>query len=133
MNGKYDDIIHLPHYKSKKRQSMSMYDRAAQFSSFAALTGHSEAIKETARLTDKKTELNEEQMADLNNKIAFICENIKTQPQITVTYFIPDEKKSGGKYVTERLKVKKINMTEKTFTTTDGRDILFEDVENIII
>ncbi len=133
MSEKYDDIINMPYKKSTKRPQMSMYDRAAQFSSFAALTGHSEAIKETARLTDKKTELNEEQMADLNNKIAFICENIKTQPQITVTYFIPDEKKSGGMYLTEQVSVKKINMTEKTFTTTDNRDILFEDVESILL
>ncbi len=133
MSEKYGDIINMPYRKSTKRPQMSMYDRAAQFSSFAALTGHSEQIKETARLTDKKTELNEEQMADLNNKIAFICENIKTQPQITVTYFIPDEKKSGGLYVTEKVSVKKINMTEKTFTTTDGREILLENVEGILI
>ncbi len=133
MSEKYEDIINMPYRKSNKRPQMSMYDRAAQFSSFAALTGHSDAIKETARLTDKKTELNEEQMADLNNKIAFICENIKTQPQITVTYFVPDERKSGGMYLTENVRVKKINMTEKTFTTIDGRDILFEDVESMLV
>ncbi len=131
MSEKYDDIINLPYQKSTKRPQMSMYDRAAQFSSFAALTGHSEAIKETARLTDKKTELNEEQMAELNNKIAFICENIKTQPEITVTYFIPDEKKNGGMYVTEIINVKKINMTEKTITSSNNKLIYFQDIESI--
>ncbi len=133
MNEKYADIINMPYRKSTKRPQMSMYDRAAQFSSFAALTGHSEAIKETARLTDEKTELNDEQMEDLNNKIAFVCENIKIRPEITVTYFVPDERKSGGMYVTETVRVKKIDMTERAITSGDDKVILFDDVESILL
>ena len=133
MSGRYDDIINLPHYKSKKRAHMSMYDRAAQFSSFAALTGHSEAISEAARLTESKVVLNEEQMAELNNKISYICENIRFFPEISVTYFISDNKKEGGMYITEKLTVKKINMTERVFTFLEGKTISFDDIENIEI
>ena len=101
MNEKYKDIIDLPNHRSKKYPHMSMIDRAAQFGSFDALTGHSDAIKETARLTDKKIQLNEEQINDLNFKINIICDNIMTKPLAAITYFIPDEKKSGGMYLTE--------------------------------
>ena len=107
MNDRYSDIINLPHYRSKKRQPMSIHDRAAQFSPFAALTGHDEAIKETARLTDKKIELDETTKIQLNEKFNYIMENIYNQPEITVTYFIPDSLKRGGMYVDFTGKVKK--------------------------
>ena len=133
MNEKYKAIINLPHYQSKKRPHMSLYDRAAQFGSFDALTGHSEAISETARLTDKKLELNEEQINDLNNKVNVICNNILSKPKVTITYFVPDERKSGGMYVTEDCVVKKVNLNDKTFTTIENKLINIEDIWEIQI
>lgn len=96
MNDRYDDIIHLPHHISKTRPQMSMMDRAAQFSPFAALTGYDAAIKETGRLTDEKIELGEETKAVLDRKQSYLSDMISVQPEITVTYFLPDERKSGG-------------------------------------
>ena len=90
MQGDYDDIINLPHHQSDRRPHMSLYDRAAQFAPFSALTGHDDAIKETARLTDKKLELDDYDQMLLNNKMIFILNHINDQPEITVTYFIPD-------------------------------------------
>lgn len=133
MNEKYKDIIDLPNHRSKKYPHMSMVDRAAQFSSFAALTGHSDAIKETARLTDEKIQLNEEQINDLNCKLNIICDNIMTKPFAVITYFIPDEKKSGGMYVTESLNIRKVDLANKTLTATDDRVINIEDIEMVEI
>ena len=96
----YEDIINLPHHVSKTRPQMSMLDRAAQFSPFAALTGYDAAIKETGRLTDEKIEMDEDRKAALDMKQAYLIEMIDEQPEISVTYFLPDTKKSGGSYVT---------------------------------
>ena len=97
---KYGDIIDMPHYQSEKRPRMSMYDRAAQFSPFAALTGHSDAIKETARLTDEFYEPSEEIKSLLNEKLLFLKSELSNEPKVSITYFKPDEKKSGGVYIT---------------------------------
>lgn len=78
---------------------MSMQDRAAQFSPFAALVGYGDAVAETARLTDSKAELTEDEMFELNAKLNRLLDSLDEQPQISVTYFIPDEKKSGVRYV----------------------------------
>ena len=128
---KYNDIINLPHYQSKKRPHMSNYDRAAQFSPFAALTGHDEAIKETARLTDKQQELDEASKTMLNEKFSFIMEHIYDQPEITVTYFIPDTLKSGGMYVDFAGRVKKYDSLNRTLYFTDNTEIRVDDISEI--
>lgn len=128
---KYKDIINLPHYKSKKRPQMSNYDRAAQFSPFAALTGHDEAIKETARLTDKKIELDETTKTMLNEKFNFIMEHIYDQPEITVTYFVPDGLKYGGMYVDFIGKVKKYDYLNRILHFTDNTEIKVDDMLEI--
>ena len=128
---KYNDIINLPHYQSKKRPHMSIYDRAAQFSPFAALTGHDEAIKETARLTDKKTELSETTKTILDEKFSFIMEHIYDQPEITVTYFIPDTLKSGGMYVDFTGRVKKYDYHNRILHFTDNTEIKVDDIMEI--
>lgn len=128
---KYNDIINLPHYQSKKRPHMSIYDRAAQFSPFAALTGHDEAIKETARLTDKKTELSETTKTILDEKFSFIMEHIYDQPEITVTYFIPDTLKSGGMYVDFTGCVKKYDYHNRILHFTDNTEIKVDDIMEI--
>ena len=99
-NHKYDDIINLPHPTSKKHPRMSLYARTAQFSPFAALTGHEAAIKETVRQTDAKQVLSEEVIAELNKKLYLIAETIGTQQMVEITYFVPDAKKNGGAYIT---------------------------------
>ena len=131
MDNKYNDIINLPHYRSKKRQPMSLHDRAAQFSPFSALTGHDEAIKETARLTDKKAELSETTKTILNEKFNFIFEHIYDQPEITVTYFIPDSLKSGGMYVDFTGCVKKYDYYNRILHFTDNTEIKIDDISEI--
>lgn len=100
MNNKYEDIINLPHHTSSTHPRMSLLDRAAQFSPFAALTGHDAAIKETARLTNQRIELDENSKQLLDEKMQWIKNNKINHPEIQVTYFVPDEKKSGGAYST---------------------------------
>lgn len=119
----YDDIINLPHHQSATRPHMSNYDRAAQFSPFAALTGHDEAIRETARLTDDKIELDEYMKENLNEKIRITGDNISTGAEVTVTYFQPDKKKSGGAYLTVRGRVKRIDAYEQALVFTDGTTV----------
>lgn len=131
MDDKYNDIINLPHYQSKKRPHMSIYDRAAQLSPFAALTGHDEAIKETARLTDKKTELSETTKTILDEKFSFIMEHIYDHPEITVTYFIPDALKSGGMYVDFTGRVKKYDYHNRILHFTDNTEIKVDDIIEI--
>ena len=96
MKDQYDDIINLPHHVSKTRPQMSMVDRAAQFSPFAALTGYDAAIKETGRLTDEKVNLSEEEKEALDRKQQILMEWLGDHPALTITFFVPDEKKSGG-------------------------------------
>ena len=99
MPDNYDDIKHLTRPQYDDLHPMSMHDRAAQFSPFAALVGYGDAVAETARLTDSKVELTEDEMSMLNANLNQLLDRLDEQPQISVTYFVPDEKKSGGKYV----------------------------------
>ena len=107
---RYDDIIHLPHHVS----------RAAQFSPFAALAGHEAAIRETARLTDERAELDENAKAVLDEKLRMIQEMLPAHPEITVTYFQPDAKKSGGAYVSVTGRVKKLDLYRQCLLMEDG-------------
>ncbi len=131
MTGDYDDIINLPHHISKTRPQMSMKDRAAQFSPFAALTGYDSAIKEASRLTDEKIELDEEALNNLNTKFQILFERIDEQPDIAITYFQPDETKSSGAYLTTTDKIKKIDEYERIITTANGTKIPMDDVINL--
>ncbi len=128
MPNEYDDIINLPHHTSNKRQRMSREMRAAQFSPFAALTGHDEAIEETARITDKKLELDETAKTILNEKFNFLIENILNQPEITVTYFVPDTLKDGGAYVDYTGALRKYDYLNKSFIFSDGTQIPIYDI-----
>ena len=126
--GEYDDIINLPHHVSRKHPQMSIHDRAAQFAPFAALTGHGEAIAETARLTDRKIELDDYERLKLDEKLLILQEHIMEMPEISVTYFCPDEKKEGGKYVTVTKALRKINVVDRTLLMEDGMQIRIEDI-----
>lgn len=125
---KYADIINLPHHVSKKHPRMSIDARAAQFAPFAALTGYEEAVKETARLTDEKIEIDEEMKIGLDRKIEIIKENIDNNPKVTFTYFIKDNKKQGGKYVSITGNVKKIDEYNEQIILTDGIRISIEEI-----
>lgn len=119
----YDDIIHLPHHQSTSRAGMTMHDRAAQFSPFSALTGYEDVIEETGRLTQPAIELTEGSIEMLNEKLRFLAENIHQTPEVTVTYFEPDQKKNGGCYRTVRGYVKRVDAYEQLLRLTDGREI----------
>ena len=131
MNKNYDDIINLPHHVSKKRPQMSIEQRSAQFAPFAALTGYDEAVKETARRTDKRIELDDGQKEILNNKLLYILENIDIKPEITFTYFVPDKRKSGGKYIEKTGIIRKIDMVEQYVQFIDKSKINISDIIEI--
>ena len=131
MNGKYDEIMGLPHHVSKTRPQMPMSDRAAQFAPFAALTGYDAAIKETGRLTDERIELDVEALSALDMKYQLLMEALDEAPEVTITYFRPDERKAGGKYVSAVGTVKKIDDFERRITMRDGTRIPMDDVLSI--
>ena len=131
MNGKYDEIMGLPHHVSKTRPQMPMSDRAAQFAPFAALTGYDAAIKETGRLTDERIELDVEALSALDMKYQLLMEALDEAPEVTITYFRPDERKAGGKYVSAVGAVKKIDDFERRITMQDGAKIPMDDVLSI--
>ena len=128
---KYKDIINLPHHVSKNHPRMSLNNRSAQFAPFSALTGYSEKIKETARITDKKIELDEGLKTVINNRLQIIKENSKSMPQVTITYFIKDPRKSGGSYKTIITNIKKIDEINKTITLKKKKKINIDDIINI--
>lgn len=131
MTETYDDIINLPHHVSKTHPHMAIIDRAAQFSPFAALTGYDAAVKETARLTDRRIELDEYEKDALNEKLSLVAEQIEEHPKITITYFRPDDKKIGGAYVTVTGCMKKIDEYEGNICLTDGTKIVIEEMIEI--
>lgn len=126
---KYDDIINLQYKKSTTRKQMSILDRAAQFAPFAALTGHDEAIQETARLTNRKIYLDEYEVDELNRKILELKDIERENPSISITYFVPDLKKDGGEYIKKQGILKCIKDDEQAIVFTDGSII---NIENII-
>ena len=128
---KYNEIIYLPHHVSKTRPQMPMSDRAAQFAPFAALTGYDAAIKETGRLTDERIELDVEALSALDMKYQLLMEALDEAPEVTITYFQPDERKAGGKYVSAVGAVKKIDDFERRITMRDGTRIPTDDVLSI--
>lgn len=127
----YDDIIHLPHHVSTTHPQMSIYDRAAQFAPFAALTGHGEAIRETARLTDEKIQLDEQEKSLLDERLRMVQDMLTKYPEITVTYFRPDQKKSGGEYISVTGCIKKIDGCHKLLSMSDGLQIPLDDIFKI--
>lgn len=125
----YDDIIQMQHHRSAVHPHMSRHDRAAQFSPFAALTGHSAALSETERLTDQMIELNEDAKEKLDMVLQYIQADIEKHPQISVTYFEPDTRKEGGAYVNVDGAVKSIDRYERVIRLEDGRIL---DIDRII-
>ena len=129
--GNYDDIIDLPHHVSDTRPHMPMLDRAAQFQPFRALTGYEDAVRETARLTDQRVELTDEEKARLDAILQTLADSIGSHPQVILTYFQPDKRKAGGAYVTASGRLKKIDDLAGVLILTGGERIVIEDIVDI--
>ncbi len=128
---KYDDMIGLGHHISRTHPPMARIKRAAQFASFDALTGFGAAIHEAGRETEEKKELSEDEIDMINARLAVIEQHIKEQPSISVTYFLPDEKKAGGRYVTVSGNVRMLEGLNHRKIMTDGTSIPINDVRFI--
>ncbi|MBP3462984.1 MAG: hypothetical protein J6K45_00635 [Clostridia bacterium] len=131
MVSKYDDIINMPRHISKTRPQMSLYNRSAQFAPFAALTGYEEMVKETARLTDNKIEIDDGLRNIINKKLNIIREHLKEKPEITITYFVKDRKKSGGQYLTLKCVIRRIDLVNQEIILNDRSVIKLDDIINI--
>lgn len=125
---RYDDMLTLPHPVSKKHPPMARMNRAAQFAPFAALTGYEDAVRESARLTDQRQELEEDSRELLDEELQKICVSIQKHPGVTVTYFVPDQKKEGGSYVTYTGKLKRIDRCMQQLVFEDGTRITVGDI-----
>lgn len=131
MSGPYDDIIGLPHPTPPGRPRMSALDRAAQFSPFAALAGFEEAIRETARWTEERAELDETAKSALNQQLSLLADAAGRRPEASISYFLPDEKKSGGRYITVAGRIKTVDILGKRVIMEDGQSIPMEDILRI--
>ncbi len=131
MSSAYDDLLNLPHHTSAVQPTMPMQNRAAQFAPFAALVGYDALIRETTRLTDQKAELDESVIAELNEKLRLLLELLPQQPEVTVTYFLPDSRKAGGAYRTTSGIIRKFLRNENILVMMDGTQIPIGDIVGI--
>ena len=127
----YDDIINKPYFKSKHHPTMSMYARSAQFAPFAALTGYEEAVKETARETNERIDIDNELKEILDCKLQILQEYINKKPEVSFTYFVPDLKKEGGEYITEIGVVSKIDFYENIIVLANKKIIPINEIIEI--
>ena len=128
MTDNYNDIIHLPRHVSKRHPQMSLYNRAAQFAPFSALTGYGEAIAETARQTNPKIEMMEDDRQLMDRKLLLLTNHLEEEPTITITYFQPDGRKSGGQYLTITGVVKAIRTNERIIIMKDRTKISIDTI-----
>ena len=133
MKTPYDDIIRLPRHVSQNHPQMSMHDRAAQFAPCAALTGYEAAVGETARLTIEKRELDVQEAEELNRRLAALITHLPERPEVTVEYFVPDDRKVGGAYVTITGRVRHISVPERTLVMEDGTAIPLDNISSMQI
>lgn len=127
----YSDIIHMSHPISKKHPRMSMIDRAAQFSPFAALSGHGSAINETARLTKERIELDELEKEVISKKLDVISNYMGDDHIYMITHYVADEKKAGGSYNLHSGTIKKIDYYNRTLIFSDDKIVIFDDIIGI--
>ncbi|MCR4957832.1 MAG: hypothetical protein K6B13_04395 [Prevotella sp.] len=131
--GDYDDIINLPHYEPKRHPRMSMMARAAQFAPFAAVAGHDAAIREEGRVTDEWTDIGESESKELDNKMALLITRETENPMVTIEYFLPDSRKSGGTHQTISGNVRRIDDYERIIELADDRKIPIAVIKDIEI
>lgn len=130
MSDNYDDILRLPHPTSKTHPRMSRQDRAAQFSPFAALVGYEDVITEAGRLTDRRIELDDGEIALLDERLRLVMAD-GTDPEVSVTWFQPDERKNGGSYVTTTGCIKKVDELRRSLVMKDGAEVPIEEIIDI--
>ena len=133
MNGPYEDIINLEYQKSDRYPHMPLRDRAAQFAPFSALTGYSDVVDETGRITDYKRELDEYEIEEINRELQYALENIEKNPIATFIYFIRDKKKSGGAYRTVKERIDRIDEYSRTVLLVSGEVIPIGDIFSLVI
>lgn len=133
MSDRYDDIKYLSRPQYDDLPPMSMHDRAAQFSPFAALVGYGDAVAETARLTDNRIELGEDMIDELNQSISQLLQTLDEQRQIKVIYFVPDEKKSGGRYIEKTGVLLRFDSYDNALVFADGEKIAVNDLYQVIV
>lgn len=131
MSSTYDDLLNLPHHTSAVQPAMPMQNRAAQFAPFAALVGYDAIIRETARLTDEKADLDESIKAELNEKLRLLLELLPQQPEVTITYFQPDGRKAGGSYRTVTKIVRKYRSIDNMLIMMDGAQIPVNEIVSL--
>lgn len=131
MTKNYEDILHRPRPVSQKHPQMPLIDRAAQFAPFAALTGHSAAIEETQRQTDRRIDLDEYEKEILGNKLSFLEENLDQEYELIITYYRPDDKKDGGAYLEASGVIKKMAPYHRSLILTDGSQIPIDEIISI--
>lgn len=127
----YEDIIDLPPHISEKHPQPTMTERAARFAPFAAITGYEEMVLEEARVTEERTELDENTLTILNEKLNIIQDSLTEKPEVRITYFLPDAKKAGGSYVTVTGTVKRIDEYNRILIMTDGKTIPIDEIFNL--
>ncbi len=132
MQTPYDDIIYLPHHVSRNHPQMPLRDRAAQFAPFAALTGYEAEVGETARLTAERRELDGQEAEELNRNLAAIITHLSERPEVTIEYFLPDDRKAGGSYVSVTGRVRHVSVPEQTLVMEDGTEIPLDEVVSLI-
>lgn len=128
---RYDDMLDLPHHESGTRKHMSMEQRAAQFSPFAALTGYDEAIQESARMTMARVELSEEETEDLNQKLQILSDHVEERPEVTLTWFQEDPYKEGGSYVQKTVGIRSVDTFAGNLILADRSTIPFQDIVSL--
>lgn len=131
MKTPYDDIIHLPHHVSRNHPQMPHRDRAAQFAPFAALTGYEASVGETARLSVERRELDAQEAEELNRRLVALIARLPDRPEVTIEYFVPDDRKAGGAYVTVTGRMRHISVAKMTLVM-DGTEIPMEDVDSVV-
>ena len=124
----YDDIIHLPHHVSQNHPQMPLRERAAQFAPFVALTGYEEAVGETAQLTAERCELDPQEAEELNRRLTDLAARLKDRPEVTIEYFVPDDRKAGGAYVDYTGIIKRIDEYERKVIFVDKTSIPIDDI-----
>lgn len=127
----YEDIVNLPHHVSRNRPQLPLRDRAAQFAPFAALTGYGEAIDETARWTEERREMDENERAVLDSRLRFLSTRLDEQPQMEIEHFVPDSRKAGGAYVRRSGRLAAISTASRTLMLADGTVINLDDITAI--
>lgn len=128
----YDDIINLSRPQYHDLPPMSIHDRAAQFSPFAALVGYDAAVEETARLTDSRREMEEDEINELNRQLSELNKRLSERPRIRVTYFIRDRKKEGGRYAAKIGNARTIDQAENRIIFTDGESVPVKDMYSVV-